>query len=111
MYWSKKKPTEKFEQMWSEHGSVDYVKEHKCIPGRRFRFDYAWPEFLQLVEIQGFGYGHQSVVALVKDCEKARLATLEGWTVMSFTTKCVSSRDRCLQAVEQVNDVLAQRIL
>jgi len=60
----------------------------RAIPGRKFRFDFAWPEFRLLVEVQGGTWingGHSSGSGIARDCEKGNLATLAGWKVLHVT--------------------------
>ena len=65
------------------------AREFKAVPGRRFRFDFAWPEFQLLLEVQGGTWGkgaHSSGVGIARDCEKGNLATLAGWRTLNVTT-------------------------
>lgn len=57
------------------------------MPGRQFRFDYAWPEALVAVEIQGGIYnnkvgGHTSTKGVMRDMQKFNTAQLLGWNVL-----------------------------
>ena len=71
--------------------------EHVFHPGRRFRFDIAWPELFLAVEVEGgiFGKGercptcgqskrgaHGSISGILRDIEKYNLAQMDGWTVL-----------------------------
>ncbi len=109
--WSKMKPSEKFERMWREHGyqESDMVEELEFSPDRKYRFDFAWPSCKVAVEVHGFGYGHQAQQLLAQDCEKIRHAIELGWLVVPFTTRCISSRDNCYQAVAYVCQLLSRR--
>lgn len=65
------------------------VKEYRFLPPRRFRFDFAWPEFQLGVEIDGgvFSNGrHVQGIGYTNDCEKFNLASIEGWRVLRVTT-------------------------
>lgn len=67
-------------------------------PVRQWRFDFAWPESLVAVEIQGgtwvahgsAGY-HGSGRGIEQDAEKLNAAVAIGWRVALVTTKMVSS--------------------
>jgi hypothetical protein len=61
------------------------VRELKAIPGRRFRFDLAWPDEKLACEIQGAvwtGGRHTRGAGAESDAEKFSLAVLEGWRVL-----------------------------
>jgi len=59
-------------------------REYKFIKGRKFRFDFAWPDKKIAVEIDGgtFSCGrHTRGVGFRNDCIKFNLAMLDGWRV------------------------------
>jgi hypothetical protein len=58
-------------------------REHMFHAGRRWRFDFAWPEVKLAVEIEGRGR-HQNVVGFRKDAEKYNTAIALGWRVLRF---------------------------
>jgi hypothetical protein len=91
------------------------VTEYRFCPGRQWRFDLAWPEYLLFVEIEGGtwgravvcnkcnntvtrltktgkrmqvreGTGHTGGAIFAKNQEKYNRATLMGWRKMAFTT-------------------------
>jgi hypothetical protein len=78
-------------------------REFKAIPGRDFRFDFAWLELRLLAEIQGGIYGtlkskktgkplgHNSITGMLRDMEKLNLATLAGYRVLQFSEKHIES--------------------
>ena len=80
-----------------------WEREYKFHPRRRWRFDFAWPEHLVAVEIEGgiFNYGrHNRPLGYQNDCEKYNAATVRGWRVLRFTEGML--RDvpgMCIQAV------------
>lgn len=66
------------------------------IPGRRFKFDRAWPGAVPplAVNVQGAIYvkgGHSTGVGIERDCEVACLATLAGWRYFPVTEKQIKS--------------------
>ena len=70
--------------------------EYLAIPGRKFRFDFAWPEIKLLVEVQGGTFaksktGHSSGLGINRDCEKTVLAQLAGWRVFPLDEKHITS--------------------
>lgn len=68
---------------WAENGG-----ELLPIPGRRFRFDLAWPDVWLAVEVDGGGFvggRHGNGRGIESDAEKVSLATALGWRVMRVT--------------------------
>jgi len=58
------------------------------LPGRKYRFDFAFPEAGLLVEVQGGTWtkgAHSSGVGIERDTEKAAHAVTQGWRVMPVT--------------------------
>jgi very-short-patch-repair endonuclease len=63
-------------------------REYPAIPGRKFKFDFAWPTWKLLVEVQGGTWikgGHSTGVGIARDCEKGCLAVVGGWRVLHVT--------------------------
>lgn len=63
--------------------------EVTIIPGRRFRYDFAWPAFRIVLEVQGGVYmrgksGHSSGTGIARDQEKLNRATVEGWRMLQI---------------------------
>lgn len=68
-------------------------REYRAIPGRKHRFDFAWPNFKLLLDVQGgiFNKGkHGRGLGIMQDQEKLNLATIEGWHVMQVSTRHVT---------------------
>ena len=85
-------------------GLTGYVREFRAIPGRKFRFDFAWKQQRLLVEINGGTYNggsHGRGVGINRDYEKNNLAVINNWRVLSFDTKQVKSGE-ALEVVEQL---------
>lgn len=64
--------------------------------GRNWRFDFAWPEHMVAVEIEGVSYRgkgtrHQRGAGFEDDCEKYNEAAVLGWYVLRFTKKQVDN--------------------
>ena len=65
-------------------GLPDPEREYAAIPGRRFRFDFAWPDCRLLVEVHGGMWvksRHRTGTGFIKDRDKMNLAQLAGWRV------------------------------
>jgi len=85
-------------------GLTGYVREYQAIPGRKFRFDFAFMKERLLVEINGGTYSkgaHSTGTGINRDYEKGNLAVLNGWRVLSFDTKMVKS-GAALEVVEKL---------
>ncbi len=84
------------------------VRQYRAIPGRKFVFDFAWPDQKLLAEVDGGtwvpGLGHSSGSGIERDCEKATLASIAGYRLMRFTT----SRIRSGQALEWTEQALEE---
>lgn len=64
------------------------VKEHKFHPDRRWRFDYAIPEYKIALEVEGGVWTqgrHTRSQGFLGDMEKYNTATLMGWRVFRCT--------------------------
>ena len=86
-------------------GLTGYVREYPAIKWRKFRFDFAWLEQRLLVEVNGGTYtngAHSTGAGIARDYEKANLAVLQGWRVLSFDGKAVKSGE----AVEVIRQAL-----
>lgn len=87
-------------------------REYRALPGRRFKWDFAWPSPLDgnghlLLEVQGGTFaqgksGHSSGMGVNRDCEKSNLATLAGWRVLAVDAKQIQSG----QALRWVQEAL-----
>jgi very-short-patch-repair endonuclease len=70
--------------------SVEYQFHHV----RRWRFDFAWPDRLIAVEIEGGTYAsgrHSRGAGFEADCVKYAEAAIAGWRVIRVTTGMVES--------------------
>jgi hypothetical protein len=66
-------------------------------PTRKWRFDYAWPERMIAIEVEGgvfVGGRHSSGAGMTKDCEKYNYAALLGWKVLRFTSPMIRSKEK-----------------
>lgn len=68
--------------------------EFQAIPGRRYRWDYAWPDKKVLVEVQGGIWvkgGHSTGTGISRDAEKNNLAVLAGYKPLIVTAEHIKS--------------------
>lgn len=75
---------------------IDYTIEYKFMPGRKFRFDFAWPQdhIMLGVECEGgiwSGGRHVSGAGFTKDCWKYNEALLLGWHVLRVTAEHINN--------------------
>lgn len=71
------------------------VKEYKFNPGRRWRFDYAIPEYRIAVEVEGgvwTGGRHVRPKGFLNDMEKYNAAAVDGWRVLRVTPQTLCTK-------------------
>lgn len=75
---------------------VDIVKEFRFLKNRRFRFDYAIPEYKIAIEQEGGIWTngrHVRGAGYKRDMEKYSLAAVEGWVVIRRTPQELSTNE------------------
>lgn len=77
-----------------QSGLRGYVRQFKAIPGRKWAWDFAYPQAKVLIEVHGGTWssgksGHTSGAGIRRDCEKANAATLAGWRCFAFTSDMI----------------------
>ena len=76
--------------------NVRCLTEYRFDAERRWRFDFAWPDLLFAVEVEGITYDggrHQRVEGFENDLDKYQSAMLQGWTVYRVTKKQINNLD------------------
>lgn len=66
--------------------------EHRFLPGKQWRFDFAFPALRLAAEVEGGtwqGGGHNRGRYYGRDCLKYTVAALHGWRVLRFTSDMV----------------------
>lgn len=84
-------------------GLPEPVEEFRFDVNRKWRFDYAWPEYALALEVEGgiwSGGRHVRGKGYERDCEKYNEAALLGWRVLRVTTGMVQD-GRALALVER----------
>lgn len=104
----------KFELLWKANKGPQLDKEHRFHPVRKFRFDYCNNIAKTAVELDGGAFipgggRHGRGLGMVNDCEKYRLASYLGWTVLRFTTKCLTAAN-VADAVDFFNKRIRQAV-
>lgn len=68
-------------------------KTEYCFhPDRKYRFDFAWPEYMIALEVEGGTYTggrHVTPSGFEKDCEKYNDAACLGWSVIRVTSNMI----------------------
>lgn len=83
-------------------------REYRFHPTRRWRIDFAWPDRMIGVEIEGgvwTGGRHTTGVGFTLDCEKYAEAACAGWTILRFTGSQVSNG----QAIDWLSRVYTKK--
>jgi very-short-patch-repair endonuclease len=93
------------QQMLAEKMITDFKTEFKFCSTRKWRADYAIPEYKILIECEGGSWAagrHVRGQGYENDCEKYNAATVDGWRVLRYTTTMIN---RNLDAI--IKDVAA----
>jgi len=89
--------------------NFDPQPEYKFHPTRKWRFDFAWPDFKVAVELEGIGNPsqksrHTTFTGYAADCEKYNAAAELGWRVFRYTGKMLT--DDPIACINQIVRVL-----
>jgi len=82
-----------FESQLKEAG-LNYKREFKALPHRKFSWDFAIIECNLLIEIHGgiwIGGGHSTGMGIKRDCIKLNLGCLAGFHQFNFIPEMVRS--------------------
>jgi len=75
-------------------GLPPFEREHRFHKQRKWRFDFAWPEYKVAIECEGAIWSqgrHTRGLGFQKDCTKYNEAALDGWLVIRVTAKHIDS--------------------
>ena len=78
-------------------------REFRFDPVRKWRFDFAWPDKMIAVEVEGgiwTGGRHTRGVGFLSDCEKYNCAALLGWMILRFPVEVITSGE-ALKVIEK----------
>lgn len=92
---------------------LTFRTEYKFCEGRRFKFDIAFPEQKIAVEYEGIfsdKSGHTTLGGYIKDCVKYRMAVMQGWMVLRYTSNCVSGPNGEFIPAYDVRELINKRI-
>jgi very-short-patch-repair endonuclease len=85
-------------------GIPDPEREYRFHQKRKWRFDFAWPDLMLAVEVEGGIYSggrHVRGAGFQKDVEKYNAATIAGWRVLRFTAHMICD-GTALQTIEEI---------
>ena len=79
-------------------------REYRFAPPRRFRADFAYPEKMLLIEVEGGVWTrgrHTRGSGYSADVEKYNLATINGWRLLRFTGDMIKTGE-AINTIEKV---------
>ena len=84
------------ELAWQMHcmGLPEAVQEYRFHPERKWRFDFAYPDKMIAIEVEGGTWAsgrHSRGAGFQGDCEKYNEATILGWRILRFTSGMINS--------------------
>jgi len=85
----------------------EYMFAKKAME-RNWRLDFAWPEHMLAVELQGGIWNrgrHSRGAGYIADCEKANAAVLLGWRLLRFTRESVEDGSGAEMVAEMIGGV------
>ena len=101
----------RFEAHWRAALDGEFFdREYAFHPERGWRFDYAFPEFMVAIEIEGGVWNRGAHVRgkkFIDDCDKYNQAALLGWIVLRFTEDHINKRPD--EMIETIVGVLNKR--
>lgn len=100
----------KFLDAWCKYGMGRIpAKEHRFHPVRKYRIDFAWPQYRLGIELDGFGGRHQTHWGFAADHEKINLAIESGWVILRYTSRQLGSEEKRRKCCGQILKVLEMR--
>lgn len=85
-------PTRIYAETWKAFGIPAPIPEYNFCPNRKFRIDYAWPEILLGMEIEGGIWTrgrHITPKGFLKDIEKYNMMAETGWLLLRYEPKAI----------------------
>lgn len=79
-------------------------REYRFAPPRRYRADFAYPDKMLLIEVEGGVWvrgAHTRGGHYNSDCEKYNLAAMNGWKVLRFTSNMIND-GTAIDTIEKV---------
>lgn len=88
-----------------EAGVPEPQREFRFHPTRKWRFDFAWPDAMIAVEVEGAvfsGGRHSRGAGMVADMDKYNTAALLGWTVLRVASPHITKGEAIEWIIEAV---------
>ena len=82
------------QQLRAHDGLPQPEREYRFHPTRRWRFDFAWPQLMVAVEVEGGTWAqgrHTRGAGFERDADKLNAATSLGWCVFRYTAMRIRS--------------------
>ena len=89
-------------------GLPDPEREYQFYPKRKFRADFAWPQYRLLVEVEGGIWSkgaHARPKGILRDMEKSNLAALNGWMYLRVSGDDINE----LRAIDLIETALISK--
>ena len=102
---AKSKLEDKLVRILADADVPTYQREHRFHPTRRWRFDFAWPDYKLAVEVEGgawTGGRHTRGSGFVADCDKYNAATVLGWRVLRYTTSHLRDEQAVVEQIQAI---------
>lgn len=99
-----------FLQVYAARLQGGLEREHVFAPPRRWRFDFAWPDRMIALEVEGgtwIGGGHNRGADYERNCEKYNEAALRGWILVRVTSTMIKD-GRAIEVLERAFKVVAE---
>lgn len=87
-------------------------REYYFAKPRRWRFDFAWPEQMVAVEIEGGLWikgRHTTATGMIADMDKYNAATALGWSVLRFSDKHLRDGQAVFETIIDAMNAQQQR--
>lgn len=94
-------------RIYDEQG-IKYKRQFKAIPSRQFTWDFFLGGSVYLVEVQGQIWrkgGHNTGAGIMRDCEKACLATIHGYRTLFFTPEHIADGSALLWTLQALGNL------
>lgn len=85
-----------FPKLCQQYGLPIPEAEYRFSQDRRWRMDFAWPEYKVYLEVDGgiwINGGHSRGVGIIKDHEKQNTASIQGWRILKCQPKYINTID------------------